>query len=141
MNHLKIFSASSSRGNLMGTDVSGREDFFLHDGQTRHARSLARLEVALHRIGDLLAKIVHRVRFGEDRFSKGPGRKAALRRFFDHEDQLAHEGTRADSPESRKPDCTSCQLVAAATRLAFSPAVFRSFGLLVPLHALRKEAA
>jgi hypothetical protein len=32
-------------------------------------------------------------------------------------------------------------LVAAATRLAFSSAVFWSFGLLVPLRALRKEAA
>ena len=99
-------SPSKSRGNLMGTNVSGCEDFFLHDVQTHHARSLARLEVALHRIGDLLAKIVHRVCLGEDRFSEGPGRKAALRRFFDHEDQFTHPCTIVDLADSRKPDYT-----------------------------------
>jgi hypothetical protein len=42
---------------------------------------------------------------------------------------------------SRKLDSASGQLVAAATRLAFSSAVFWSCSLLVPLRALRKEAA
>ena len=99
-------SPSKSRGNLMGTNASGREDFFLHDVQTHHARSLARLEVALHRIGDLLAKIVHRVRLGIDRLSEGPSGKAAPQRFFDHEDQFTHSGTINDLADSRKPDYT-----------------------------------
>ena len=54
----------------MTAQTSGREDFFLHDVQAHNLGRFTRLEVALHRIGHLLAEILHRVRLGEDGFSQ-----------------------------------------------------------------------
>ena len=78
-------SPSRSRGNLMTAKTSSREDFFLHDVQAHDPGSFARLEVALHRIGHLLAEIFHRVRLGEDGFSQSARCETAFRGFFDHE--------------------------------------------------------
>jgi len=119
-------SPSKSRGNLMGTNASGREDFFLHDVQTHDPGSFARLEVALHRIGHLLAEILHRVRLGEDGFSQSARYETALWGFFDHEDQLAHDGTIPNTGVDRKPDSAPNSMLPAPSSM---------------LAALRKEAA
>ncbi len=110
----------------MTAKTSGGEDLFLHDVQAHDAGSFARLEVALHRISHLLAEILHRVRLGEDGFSEGPSGKAALRRFFDHEDQFTHTGTIPNTGVDRKPDSAPNSMLPAPSSM---------------LAALRKEAA
>jgi len=113
-------SPSRSRGNLLTAQTSGREDFFLHDVQAHNPGSFPRFKVALHRIGHLLAEILHRVRLGEDGFSQSARCVTALRGFLDHEDQLAHAGTLPDTGVPRKPDSTLCSLFAGNWRLTLS---------------------
>ena len=119
-------SPSRSRGNLMTAKTSGGEDLFLHDVQADDPGSFARLEVALHRIGHLLAEILHRVRLGEDGFSQSARYETALWGFFDHEDQLAHDGTIPNTGVDRKPDSAPNSMLPAPSSM---------------LAALRKEAA
>ena len=119
-------SPSRSRGNLMTAKTSGGEDLFLHDMQAHDPGSFARLEVALHRIGHLLAEILHRVRLGEDGFSQSARYETALWGFFDHEDQLAHDGTIPNTGVDRKPDSAPNSMLPAPSSM---------------LAALRKEAA
>ena len=119
-------SPSRSRGNLMTAKTSGGEDLFLHDVQAHNPGRFTRLEVALHRIGHLLAEILHRVRLCEDGFSQSARCEAALRGFFDHEDQLAHAGTIPDTCDPRKPDSAPNSMLPAPSSM---------------LAALRKEAA
>jgi len=119
-------SPSRSRGNLMTAKTSGGENFFLHDVQAHDTGSFARLEVALHRIGHLLAEILHRIRLGEDGFTQSARYETALWGFFDHEDQLAHDGTIPNTGVDRKPDSAPNSMLPALSSM---------------LAALRKEAA
>ena len=157
---------SRSRGNLMTAKTSGCEDLFLHDVQAHNPGSFPGFKVALHRIGHLLAEILHRVRLGEDGFSQSARCETAFRGFFDHEDQLTHAGTIPDTCDPRKPDSVLCPLSPDSCHLTTANClyllVFWSVGrrgdpfafgylhfvavrrlgcLLVSLRALRKEAA
>ena len=120
-------SPSRSRGNLKTAKTSGREDFFLHDLQAHDSGSFARLEVALHRIGHLLAEILHRVRLGEDGFSQSARCETAFRGFLDHEDQLAHAGTIPDTDAARKPDSGSGSRPLSAESCHLTTAHFPTF--------------
>ena len=58
--------------------------------QTNHLRSFSLIEMAIHRVADLLPKGVQRVRFGKNGLAQSASGKAAFHRFLDHENDFVH---------------------------------------------------
>ena len=69
--------------------------------QPDYLRRFSVVEMAIHRVADLLPKGVQRLRFGKNRLAQSAGGKAAFHRFLDHENDFVHAyrpKARLDSP-------------------------------------------
>jgi len=72
------------------TRRSTSQHFLADKMQPDYFRRFSLVEMAIHRVADLLPKSVQRLRFGKDGLAQSASGKSTFRRFLDHENDFVH---------------------------------------------------